>query len=444
MKSSQLLACPRLGNSNSNQFRTTIILAAALMTSAAFAQTVPNIGRWSGGTAIAPVNGHTMGNALTLTWGILRDGTATINNSNGQSSGIASNLISKFDTTYGAGPGGADLTLRPWFTTLQEVYSRWGQVSGLNMVYEANDDGVAQTSSNGGVLGVRADMRIGGRSFDGNVGGNVLAFNYFPNGGDMMVDTDNMSDFASASNGFRFLRNTLEHELGHGIGQAHVDSNNRNILMEPFIDTTFDGPQMHDILIANKGYGDKNEKSNGGLGNDTQINATSLGILNGGGSVSIGNGARNAVVSRTESDFVTIDDQTDTDFYSLTLSQDGILDLTLEVLGDIYNVGPQNGTQISFNSFQRSDLTLAVLNGSGTVLFSANANGLGGNEAISQFLTAGTYGIRITGVDNVDALDVDTQFYALSASLNAVPEPASMTLLAIGGLVIARRRRKNS
>ncbi len=425
-----------------NQFRTTVLIAAALMTSAAFAQTVPDIGRWNGGTAIAPANGHAMGNALTLTWGILRDGTATINDSNGQSSGIGSNMIAQFDATFGAGPGGSDLTLRPWFSTMNAVYSRWGEVSGLTFQYEANDDGAAQTGGNGGILGTRADMRVGGRNYDGN--GGVLAYNYFPNGGDMLVDTGDMANFGISSNSFRFLRNTLVHELGHGIGQQHVNSSNRNVLMEPFIDTSFDGPQLHDILIANRGYGDKFEKTNGGLGNDIQANATSLGSLNGGSSISIGNGARSAVVSRTETDFVTIDDQTDTDFYALTLNQDGVLNLTLEVLGDIYNVGPQGGSQISFNTFQRSDLTLAVLNSGGTVVASSNLTGLGGNEVISQLLTAGTYAIRITGVDNADSIAVDTQFYGLTASLNAVPEPASMTLLAIGGLIIARRRRKQS
>lgn len=412
------------------------------MTSAAFAQTVPPINRWTGGTAITPAVGHANGNALTLTWGILRDGTATVNGSNGQSSGIGSNLISQFDATFGAGPGGADLTLRPWFATLSEVYGRWGQVSGLTFQYEANDDGAAQTSGNGGILGTRADMRIGGRNIDGS--SNVLAYNYFPNGGDMVVDTADMGFFGIATDGFRFLRNTLEHELGHGVGCPHCESSNSNILMEPFINTSFDGPQHHDILMVNKGYGDKNEKSNGGFGNDIFANATGLGSLNTGGSVSIGNDARTFGVTRFASDFVTIDDQTDTDFYALTLNQSGTLNITLEALGFTYQIGAQNGAQSAFNTQTRSDLTLALVDSVGTVLTTSNANGLGGTEVISQVLGAGNYGIRITGLNNADGVITDTQFYGLTASLDAVPEPASMTLLALGGLVIARRRRKNS
>lgn len=434
MNSNHVLACPS-GVSKSNQFRTTIFIAAALMTSASFAQTVPDIDRWTGGTAIAPANGHAMGNSLTLTWGFFRDGFSI--------DGGTSNLITRFDTQFGNGGGGSDLTNRPWFTHFNASYQRWSELSGLNFIYEANDDGRTMNASNsGGVLGTRADLRIGGRNLDGS--GGTLAYNFFPNSGDMVIDTGDMGNYGQSGNDFRFLRNVVMHEAGHGLGCDHCVSNNRSILMEPFIDTSFDGPQLHDIMIMHRGYGDKNEKSNGGFGNDIQANATSLGALNNGGSVSIGNDARDNVVARTETDFVSIDDQSDTDFYSLTLNQDGVLDLTLEVLGDIYNIGAQGGGQSSFNTFNRSDLTLSVLNGAGSVIALANATGLGGDEVISQFLNAGTYAIRVTGLDNADAVTVDTQFYALSASFEAVPEPASMTLLALGGLAIARKRRKNS
>lgn len=439
-----LHACPRNGKQNRTISKTFITLAGLLIVSASFAQTVPDISRWNGGTAIAPSNGHTLGNALTLTWGFLRDGTNTINSTNGNSSGIASNLITRFDTTFGSGPGGSDLTQRPWFTYFNESYNRWGQVSGLSFQYEANDDGANQTGGNGGVLGVRADMRVGGRNLDGASG--VLAYNYFPNVGDMVIDTGDMANFGNNTDGFRFLRNTLTHEIGHGIGCEHCESNNRGILMEPFLSTGFDGPQLHDIMLAHRGYGDKNEKTNSGAGNDTATNATSLGVLNSGGSFAIGEDARttNGVVSRTATDFVSIDDQTDTDFYSLALAQDGTLNLTVEVLGDIYNITSQGGpAQASFNTFQRQDLTLSLFDAAGlTLIAQSNLTGLGGNESLSRFLTAGTYAIRITGVDNIDAVAVDTQFYSLSGSFEAVPEPATMAVLGLAAATVIRRKRK--
>lgn len=422
--------------------RTIITCAGVLLTAASFAQSVPDIDRWTGGTAITPINGHSRGNALTLTWGFVRDGTAI--------SGGTSNLISRFDSAFGAGPGGSDLSLRPWFQHFENSYNRWGELSGLSFQYEANDDGVASNAAgSNGQLGVRADLRIGGRSIDGSSGANTLAFNFFPNSGDMVIDTDNSGNFSNSNNDFRFLRNTLMHEAGHGLGCSHcISSGNsasggRNFLMEPSIDTSFDGPQLHDIFIIQKGYGDKFEKTNGGLGNETAANATALGAMSIGDTISIGNSARNPVVSRTAVDFVSVDDELDTDFYSLVLNQDGILDLTAEVLGDIYNVGPQNGSTISFNTFQRQDITLALFDSTGANLIaSANSTGLGGDESIQQLLNAGTYLVRLTGVDNPDTTLLDTQFYSLTANFEAVPEPTTMAILGLAAAAFARRKRK--
>lgn len=412
-----------------NQYRIVPSALALSLAALSFAQTVPDINRWTGGTALAPPAGHGMGNALTLTWGFVRDGNGI--------SGGTSNLVSKFDATFGAGPGGNDLSLRPWFQHFDNSYQRMAAVSGLTMLYENADDGATGAA---GSFGVRADMRIGGRSIDGL--GGILAFNAFPNSGDMVIDTDDMSLYGNASNSHRFLRDVVMHESGHGFGCAHCESNNRGILMEPFINTSFDGPQLHDIMILQRGYGDRLEKTNGQLGNDTFANATGLGSIGIGGMFTIGNDARSSTVAGNAVDFVSIDDQSDLDFFTFNLSQAGTLDLTLEVLGDIYNIANQGGTQQSFNTFQRSDLTLTLLDGSGGILQTMNSSGLGGNEFISSVLNAGSYGIRISGLDNPDSISVDTQFYALTGSLSAVPEPATMGLLALGSLAVLRRRKK--
>jgi hypothetical protein len=408
------------------------IVAGLLVTSFASAQTLSDIARWSGSTAIAPTNGHATGNALTLTWGFVRDGTSI--------SGGTSNLIAQFDSTFGAGPGGNDLSQRPWWTHFNNAYNRLGAVSGLSFQYENNDDGVASNAANSsGSLGVRADLRIGGRNIDGASG--TLAFNFFPNSGDMVIDTADMANFNQSGNSFRFLRNTLMHEAGHGLGCAHCESTSNSMLMEPFINTSFDGPQLHDIMMLHRGYGDKNEKTNAGNGNDTQANATLLAALNVGQTASVGNDASTFTVAANATDFVSIDDQSDIDFYSVVLNQAGTLNINLDVLGATYQVGNQGGTQFSFNSTQRSDLTLALLDSGGSVLQTVNATGLGGNEFVTQVLNAGTYGIRITGADNADALVQDTQFYRLTAGLDAVPEPVTIIALAAGATLIARRRR---
>jgi len=402
----------------------------------AIAQNPPGIGnRWSGNTAIVPVQGFGQGAPITLTWSIIPDGTTT-------SGGGASNLRSQFDATYGAGPGGNDLTQRPWFTLFQQAYGRYDQLSGITMQYTPFDDGATQDGSNNGTLGVRGDMRVGGRNIDGP--SNVLAFNNFPSsGGDMVIDTADMALYGQSANNFRFLRNVLMHELGHGYGVSHVESNNAAFLMEPFINTAFDGLQHHDIFVIQRGYGDKYEKANAQLGNDVALNAIGLGSVTNGNPISLGNGARTLGVSGTQTDFVSIDDNTDTDFFSFSIGSAGIVSLTLEALGFAYNVGPQGGSQVAYDTSMRSDLSLALFDSTGTnMLGFSNSTGLGGDEFITSALNAGTYLARITGVDNIDTSSLDTQFYGLTIETEAVPEPATMGLLGLAVAAIAKRRRK--
>lgn len=412
-------------------------LGALFLASTTVAQGPPDINRWTGSTAIGPVQGYSLGSPLTLTWGFLRDGNHV---DGGGTAG--SNLINRFDATFGAGPGGSDLTLRPWFTHFERSFDRWSQVSGLSYQYEAADDGATQNSNNAnrGILGVRADLRIGGRNIDG--AGGTLAYNFFPNGGDMVIDTGDMALYGQSANSFRFLRNVIMHEHGHGMGCPHCESSTTGFLMEPFIQTGFDGPQFHDILLAQRGYGDVYEKSNGGLGNDVFSRATPLGAISHGGSVSIGNDARDLPVGANEVDFVSIDSQTDTDFFSFSISSSSMVNVLLESLGPTYNVGSQGGSQGSFNTKNRSDLTLALFDVNGTsLLASSNATGFGGNESINFNLTnAGTYFLRVTGLNNPDQF-FDTQMYGLSVTA-AVPEPATIAVLGLA--LVAMRRRKRS
>src|SRR5437588_8845204 len=68
--------------------------------------------RWTSTASNASTG--TYGNPITLTWSLVPDGTA-ISSSYAPTNGTSSNLISTFDATFGAGPGGSDLTQRPWF-----------------------------------------------------------------------------------------------------------------------------------------------------------------------------------------------------------------------------------------------------------------------------------------------------------------------------------------
>jgi hypothetical protein len=201
-------------------------------------------------------------------------------------------------------------------------------------------------------------------------------------------------------------------------------------------------------LVAQRWYGDVNEKSFNGLGNDVVSRATSLGTILDQSTVSIGNDATDFVVGPNDVDFVSIDDNTDTDFYSFTLNIDGTVDINLNPLGPTYNITPQGGGGASnpFNSQLRSNLSLALFDTNGTSLLQlSNATGLGGSESILGYdLTAGTYFIRVTGVDNPDSIQLDAQFYRLGVSFVAIPEPGTclaMTLVSLVGCLQFRRRR---
>lgn len=356
---------------------------------------IPDIFRWTGGNAITPAAGYARGNALTLTWGFAPDGTS-IPVGFGPSGN--SNLIARMDEIYNTS-GGSDLTQRSWFSLYQSVFDRWSSISGLSYIYEPNDDGVAfsnfNTENTRGILGTRADIRIGGRPIDGNFG--ILAFNSFPNIGNMVIDTDDIFYNDTSQNSIR-LRNVVAHEHGHGIGMVHIDSDDSSHLMNPTYSGSFDGPQYHDILMAHRGYGDFNQKSFGGLGNGVASRATDLGVINDGGTISIGDSARTFIVEPDATDFVSIHSQSDIDFYSFTVDIAGHIDILLEALGFTYMAGPQNDTQIEFDTSIRSDLALALFDTDGSTLLSfVDDTSFGGSELISNFFleSAGTYFVRV-------------------------------------------------
>lgn len=398
----------------------------------------PNISRWTGSTAQAQPQAFNQGDPINLTWGFMALGTQ-INDTanNGGLPNGNNNLQTRLNTIYAGGQA-------EWQPIFQSVFDRWSSISGITYTFEANDDGAAISTNTfpSGIVGTRADLRIGGKNIDGNSG--ILAYNYFPNVSDMIIDTNDTFFNDTASSSLK-LRNVVAHEHGHGLGMSHVDPSVGKTLMEPFVSTAYNGPQFHDILVAQRGYGDFYEKSNNGLGNDIATRATPIpgGAFGVGQSRSIGNSPRinmannNNVVAFTETDFVSIDSTTDTDFISFTITQPGRLTLLLEALGITYDARPQgNANQFLFNAQNRSDLKLALFDTNGTTqLAFADNTGLGGNEQITfDLLVAGTYFARITGLDNPDTTQLDTQFYGLTASLAAIPEPATLALVGLVGI----------
>ena len=348
-------------------------------------------------------SGIQRGDPITLTWSIVPDGLS-IRGFVGEPTSL-SDLIDFFDTQIGSASG--PLSNRPWFPPLEQGFIAWANLSGINLVYEPNDDGAAFPGSSG-VIGVRGDIRIGGHLIDGEMQSNILAYNFFPNTGDMVIDTGNSGFYGDATNDYLGLRQVISHEHGHGLGIEHSCPIDETKLMEPFISDDFDGPQEDDILAGNRGYGDVDEFPSG---NDSSSNATNLGALDDNSNLSFNNRS--------------IDGNSDQDFYSFTVPANHTASITLTPTGTTYdNVAqpansscPAVGTP--FNALTQNNLALQLRDQDGTtVLANANSAPAGGVESITNaaLSDAGTYFVRITG-------STDTvQMYQLDMTIASLPD----------------------
>lgn len=349
--------------------------------------------RWRWTATATNGGGLLRGQPLTITWSIVPDGTALP----GYHSDVwaDSNLITRMDAVYGVGNDGKGGGT--WREHLQYAIDRWGELSGITFVYEPADDG-ADISSLPGQIGVNGDVRIGGRSFYENTAG-LVAFNFYPPIGDMVINTDDVVVGSWLSN-VQALRNTIGHELGHGLGINHVCPINGTKLMEPNIHIVFDGPQHDDILAVHRGYGDPHENNN-------LMTGTSLGTIT---TISMSN--------------ASVDDQSDLDVFSFNADAYSMLDATLTPQGQIYLQGGLNvdgacSSGTPFDSRAVHDLVLEVLDPSGTVMTTVNASAIGESESLVGFVLDFGDGIyRVRARSNSDGVS-KTQLYELELTLTA-------------------------
>jgi hypothetical protein len=373
------------------------------------------------------------GEEAILTWSIVPDGTSMPRGAGEPAS--PSGLIQFLDGIHhgGPGPGGADLTQRDWFPLMQSAFERWDELSAVRFSYSPQDDGVALgISSNAGITGVRGDHRIGGHSIDGITSPTTVAYNYFPNNSDMVIDTDEVGRLGNAGGNYLRFRNTVMHEIGHGLGLNHPASSDSNFLLEAVLDVSIDGPQFDDILGLHRLYGDRYEEFGG---NDTHVLAMSMGVMSMGDSFKIGEDANDKTVAPTDVDFVSINMAADTDYFKITVTDTGKVNIRLNPLGPTYMTGPHGGTQTTFDAKSQNNLSLFFYGNLGTNLLAwSDTGGLGISEKILAFdVLPGDYFIRVSGGQDV------AQFYELSAEL--VPEPTGLTLAGLGLAVLGIRRR---
>ncbi|MCC6285696.1 MAG: matrixin family metalloprotease, partial [Phycisphaerales bacterium] len=342
--------------------------------------------RWSS-TASGPTGGQ--GDPITLTYSFPPDGTF-VPNINGFSGN--NQLNAWMNGLYG--------DQAAWQPLFDQVFARWSQVMGVRYVYEPNDDGVT-LNQNAGVLGVRGDLRIAAIPLDGNSG--ILAYNNFPNDGDMVLDAFDSFYNVTASNSLR-LRNVAAHEHGHGSGMLHVCPANQTKLMEPFISTAYDGPQNDDVQNGNRHYGDRFEfDANNSLGNATDLGAFAA------------NGSTNFAQ-------LSIDDNTDQDYYKITVSGPHQLTFTATPIGSTYLQGTQTSacnTGSNRNSLAIHDLRVRILASDGvTVLADSNAAPIGAPEgAVATLPVAGTYYLHVFPATTTN----DVQIYRATIDLADAP-----------------------
>ena len=329
------------------------------------------------------------GAPATLRWSMPADGLSIPDDLSGGAA-APNNLNATFVTKFGSLEAGKNL--------LRQVYARWSELSGVNYT-EVTDDNAAWGASGSAT---RGDIRVVGRTF-ANAGG-VLAYNFFPNNGDMVIVTSNSNAWSAANNN-RYFRNILAHEHGHGLGFDHVCPTNNSKLMEPFIATNFDGPQNDDIRAVQRQYGDNYEP------NDTL--ATGSAVINESGGTTLTN--------------LSIDDNSDVDYYKFNANAGGTITAFVFPTGpSSYLNGPQNangscsaGTSVLPLVVQ--DLVISIYRGTSTTpLIVQNASGPGAVETISNFAfpASDVYSIRVSSAITTD----DVQLYTLSTTIVA-PAP---------------------
>jgi hypothetical protein len=319
-------------------------------------------GRWS--QTATDGNTGILGDPIHLTYSFLPDGTF-IPSGAGEPSG-PSVLYAEMNSQFG------DPSV--WKPLFAEHFALWSIQIGVHYT-EVTDDG-ANFPNSIGVLGSRGDVRIGCHNIDGYYG--ILAYDYYPNGGDMVLDSS--ENWAAPANDYRFFRNVVSHEHGHALGLAHVEPLSCTKLMEANLCTNFLGPQDDDFRGGHRNYGDYLED------NDNGAEATELGTFTG------------DLTLATES----INATADTDWYHFTVNNGAQLDVTVHPVGTTYQVDG-----VIVHTHQVVDMQFDIRNGAngGTILTTVNNVIEGLDEVLTDYaLSPGEYWIKVyrfAGSNNV-------------------------------------------
>ncbi len=301
----------------------------------------------------------------------------------------------------------------------RQALASWRKYSSLTYT-EVADLNVAmnQTITSPGNGG--GDVRIGA----GNSASGFLAYNAFPSaawagvgGSDMYMDAADFTStrFNAPAEDYKYLRNTVAHEHGHGLGAIHSVPCNGSKLMEPSINLAFDVVQMDDRRGAGRNYGDRF------AGNQSAATAASFGDL-----------AAPEPHSVRELDLslngATGFGNTSEDWFAFLLSSAQSVTVSATPTGGTYTAGQQtsscSGSTASINATQAGNITLEIRDSSGAnVLFSSSSAPAGSPEIITETLPAGEYTIRVKDIGPNSSANQIVQVYDLAVLVAGEPSP---------------------
>jgi len=369
--------------------------------------------RYQTGTRWSGAGFGSNGDPITLYWSFVPDGLSI---SGGAGEGTSpSNLFSKMDAIE---------PRATWVLRFQQMFDRWSELGGITysrITVGGNewDDGAAW--GQGYSANNRGHVRISMHQIDGASG--ILAYTYFPQNGDMVFDAGDATNgnYGSNTNSHRFLRNTAAHEHGHGFGFDHVCSNNSNQLMEPFLSTSFDGPQQDDVRAIQRYYGDINEPDNT---SGTAVFAGNLGV----GTINLGTVPAPLTGSNDpNTSTLSLEAIGDDDFHEITTSSILLANFTLTPVGSTYDDSAQNangscpGANSNRNTLAAGNLQFDLLAANGTtVLHSVNAQPAGTAETYTGALLspAGDFFFKVS---KAAAVDGQVQLYKATFTGTSVP-----------------------